>query len=319
MNCSAFDFNTVSNQIVDAWKYAKSYSYKCCCPTCNNKAIKSHLLQQHPILESICDEKNALLQMVNNCKDPRSGDWNFYQRHNVGISEALQFKLFCHAHDNGLYSDLEARNSVPASKQDCLLLAFRSACAVRHQEEQRLHINEKLQMSSGFKDDREAVSRLSICRMDAVVNNLWDAINGKGDNYYLFRMISIPRIEIVVSDCIIDEDDLEKHIMDNGYNAPLNCLFINLILSSERLLLLLGCDTRYDKEGEFQNIIKDFPIGDVTFEYYLGTIKGILLKCRNWCCAPRLYDDSDWRTFFDEYEELSIKSSVLSGKIRESH
>lgn len=306
-----FDFKTFSKQIVTAWKYAKSYPYKCCCPCCINKAIKSHLIQQHPILKSICDEKNTLLQMVDNRKDPMSRDWNFYQRHNVGISDALQYRLFCHVHDNGLYKDLERRNSVPDSKRDCLLLAFRSASAVRHQEEQRLHIYEKLRLSSGYEDEREAISRSFICRMDEVINNLWDAINGKGDNNYLFRMIAIPRIELVVSDCMIDEEDLEKHIINESYNIPLNCLFINLIPNSDRLLLLLGCDTRYDKKGEYKKIINDFPIGDVTFDFYIGTIKGILLKCSNWCCSPKLYNENEWRTFLDEYEELKVNSCFL--------
>lgn len=302
-----FNFNDFSTQLENAWQYAKSYSYKCCCPNCNNKAIKSHLLQQHPILESISDEKNTLLQMVDNRKHPRSGDWNFYQRHNVGISEAFQYKLLCREHDNGLYKDLEKRSSVPESKRDCLLLAFRSAGAVRHQEEQRLHIYEKSQMSSGLKDERETVSRLFIYRMDAVVNNLWDAINGKCDNHYLFRMIAMPRIELAASDCLIDEVDFEKHILDDSYRDPLNCMFINLIPNGDRLLLLLGCDTRYDKEGEYSNLINGFPTGEVSSDYHLDTIKGILLKCNNWCCAPKLYNDSDWRTFFDEYEELKLK------------
>ena len=86
--------------------------------------------------------------MVDNRMDPRSGNWDLYQRHNVGISDALQYKLFCKEHDNSLFKDLEKRNSIPDSKRDCLLLAFRSACAVRHQEEQRLHIYEKMIMFS---------------------------------------------------------------------------------------------------------------------------------------------------------------------------
>lgn len=306
-----FDFNTFSNQLVSAWKYAKSYPYQCCCPCCKEKAIKSHLLQQHPILESICDEKNSLLQMVDNRKDPRSGDWDFYQKHNVGLSDALQYKLLCKEHDNKLYKDLEQRNSVPKSKRDCLLLAFRSACAVRHQEEQRLHIYEKERSCSGREDERETISHIFIQRMDAVVNNLWSAINGNGDDHYLFRMIAMPRIDIAASDCMTDEEDLEKHIMDDGYNAPLNCLFINLIPDRDRLLLVLGCDTRYDKEGEYQNVISGFPTGDVPIDYHLDTIKGILLKCSNWCCAPKLYNDSDWRVFFDEYEDLKVRSSFL--------
>ena len=249
--------------------------------------------------------------MVDNRKDPRSGDWNFYNKHNVGITEALQFKLFCKEHDNSLYKDLEKRYSVPQSKQDCLFLAFRSACAVRHQEEQRLHIYEQQRKYSEMAVELEKISCLFIKRMDAVVNNLWEAINGNGDNNYLFRMIAIPRIDIAASDCMIDEADLEKHIMDDGYSVPLNCLFINLIPDNDRLLLLLGCDARYDKEGEYQSIIKDFPTGDVPIDYHLGTIKGILLKCNNWCCSPKLYNDNDWRDFFDEYEELKVKSSFL--------
>jgi len=246
MDSNRFDLNVFSDQLVTAWKYAKNYPYSCCCPGCEKTAIKSHLLQQHPILEAICDEKHSVLQMVDNRKDTRSGDWDLYQRHYVGISDALQYKLLCEEHDNGLFKDLEQRNSVPKSKRDCLLLAFRSACAVRHQEEQRLHIYEKTRTGSEIYEAREGVSRAFIRRMDAVVNNLWDAINGKGDNNYMFRMIAMPRVDIAASDCMTDESDLEAHIMDDNYNAPLNCLFINLIPDGDRLLLLPGCDTRYD-------------------------------------------------------------------------
>lgn len=311
MDSNRFDLNVFSDQLVTAWKYAKNYPYSCCCPGCGKTAIKSHLLQQHPVLASICDEKHSVLQMVDNRKDPRSGDWSFYQRHYVGISDALQYKLFCKEHDNDLFKDLEQRNSIPESKRDCLLLAFRSACAVRHQEEHRLHVYEKTRTGSEIDEAKLSVSRAFILRMDSVVNNLWDAINGKDDNNYLFRMIAMPRVAIAASDCLTDELDLEAHIMDDNYNAPLNCLFINLIPYGDRLLLLLGCDTRYDKGGEYKSIIMSFPTGDVPSDYHLSTIKGILLKCSNWCCASGLYDDSEWKEFFDEYEGLKVKSSFL--------
>ena len=312
MNTDGFDSNVFSDNLVAAWNYAKTYPYTCCCPGCEAKAIKSHLLQQHPVLASLCDEKNSLLQMVDNRMDPRSGNWDFYNRHNVGISYAMQYKLFCKEHDNNLYKDLEKRNSIPKSKLDCLRLAFRSACAVRHQEEQRLHIYEKLRMSSGGVDERESNSHSFIRRMDAVVNNLWEAINGNGDNHYLFRLIAMPRVDIAASDCMIDENDFEEYLLDIDYNAPLNCLFINIIPKDDNLLLLLGCDTRYDKGGEYKNIIIDFPTGEVPRDYHIDTIKGILLKCSNWCCAPRLYDDGNWKEFFDEYEELKVGSSLLA-------
>lgn len=230
-------------------------------PGCNKRAIKSHLLQQHPILASICDDKNTVIQVLDNDLEPRSGNWDFYKMHNVGITNALQYRLFCGEHDNALYKDLEKRNSKPASKNDCLLLAFRSACAVRHQEQQRLHIYESQFKSTGLKSLFEDNSRAFIRRMDGVVSNLWEAISGKDDGYYVFRMISMPRIDIAASDCMNDEEDLEKHILEDGYNDPLNSLFINLIPAGNDLLLLLGCDTRYDKNGEYKSIIMDFPTG----------------------------------------------------------
>lgn len=308
MDFEGFDINTFSDDLVSAWRYAKTYPYQCSCPGCNKRAIKSHLLQQHPTLASICDDKNTMIQVLDNDLDPRSGNWDLYKIQKVGISNALQYRLFCDEHDNALFKDLEKCNSKPASKNDCLLLAFRSACAVRHQEQKRLHIYESQFKRTGLKSLFEDNSHSFIRRMDGVVSNLWEAINGKYDGYYVFRMISMPRIDIAASDCMIDEKDLEEHILEDGYNEPLNSLFINLIPLGYELLLLLGCDTRYDKNGEYKSIIMDFPTGDVTSNHYLSTLKGILLKCHNWCCSPKLYEDNMWREFFDEYEKLKVKS-----------
>lgn len=123
----------------------------------------------------------------------------------------------------------------------------------------------------------------------------------------MFRMIDMPRLDIAVSDCMIDEEDLEEHILNEEYKEPLNSFFIHLIPLQDRLYLLLGCDSRYDKNGEYKAIIGGFPIGDVTSEYHLGTLKGILLKCSNWCCSPKLYEDNSWKDFFDEYESLKLQ------------
>ena len=175
-----------------------------------------------------------------------------------------------------------------------------------------MHIYEKRKLNPYFEDVNKNISQIFIRRMDAVVNNLWDAINGKGDGNYLFRMIAMPRIDIAASDCMTDEADLEKHIMDDSFIEPLNCLFISLIPNDDKLLLLLGCDSRHDKGEKYKNIVMSFPTGDVPYSHYIDTLKGVLLKCSNWCCAPKLYIENDWRAFFDEYEELKVKSSFLA-------
>lgn len=314
MKLDSFDFKDFSDTLVEAWKYAKSYPYECCCPGCKEKAIKSHLLQQHPILESICDEKNSLLQMVDNDIDPRSGNWDFYSKREVGITNALQYKLFCKNHDSLLFKKIEKQNSIPKSKQDCLLLAFRSACAVRHQEEHRLHIYESGRNSRGQRSLLEDTSRVFIKRMDAVVDNLWNAINSDGEDYYVFRLISMTKVDVAASDCMIDDADFEEHILENDYEESLNSLFINLIPHEDKLYLLLGCDTRFDKNGEYQAIIEEFPTGDVHLDCYSKMIKGILLKCNNWCCSPKLCEDNSWKDFFDEYESLKVASVISESK-----
>lgn len=116
----------------------------------------------------------------------------------------------------------------------------------------------------------------------------------------------MPKISIAASDCMIDETDFEDYNLNDDYKEPLNSLFINLIPLEDKLYLLLGCDTRYDKNGEYRAIIEGFSIGYFSYDCYLDTIKGILLKCNNWCCSPNLYEDSSWKAFFDEYERLKM-------------
>ena len=143
--------------------------------------------------------------------------------------------------------------------------------------------------------------------MDAVVDDLWNALEGN-DNNYMFRMIAMPYIPIAASDCIVDENDYYiDHITEQNYIEPLNCYFINLIPDNERLLLLLGCDTRYNKEGEYQHIITDFPANcDIEYQIFIEKIWGILSRCHNWCCSPLLLENSLWKPFIDNYEMIKV-------------
>ena len=84
----------------------------------------------------------------------------------------MQYPLFCSSHDSSLFKELESHNSIPFSKRDCLLLAYRAACSVRHQEERRMHFyGYKVKENSG---DLNVImlenSWAFIHRMDAVIH-----------------------------------------------------------------------------------------------------------------------------------------------------
>lgn len=305
-------FYEFAESLQKARNSSNRFAYKCNCPNCETKAIKSHLIQRHPTLESIADVENKVLQFEDNWEDARSERWNLYTSRIRGINDAMQYPLFCSSHDSSLFKELESHNSIPFSKRDCLLLAYRAACSVRHQEERRMHFyGYKVKENSG---DLNGImlenSWPFIRRMDAVIDNLWNALEGN-DNNYMFRMIAMPYIPIAASDCIVDENDYINHITEQNYKEPLNCYFINLIPDNDRLLLLLGCDTRYDKEGEYQHIITDFPANcDIKYQIFIETIWGILIKCRNWCCSPLLLENPLWKPFFENYEKVKVNVTL---------
>ena len=61
------------NSLGNARNKARKFHYKCLFPNCSRNAINSHLIQQHPYLESIAED-GYLYQIKDNEIDPRSGD-----------------------------------------------------------------------------------------------------------------------------------------------------------------------------------------------------------------------------------------------------
>ena len=100
MDQDCFDFNQFANSLQKARSYASNFKYKCCCPECNEAAIKSHLLQRHPVLEALTGDKNELLQFEDNWEDSRSGRWDLYTEKTRGINDTMQYRLFCSRHDS---------------------------------------------------------------------------------------------------------------------------------------------------------------------------------------------------------------------------
>lgn len=78
MDVKTWNFNQFADSLQKARNYADKYKYKCCCPDCEREAIKSHLLQRHPLLTSIADSQNKVLQFEDNWEDARSRRWDLY-------------------------------------------------------------------------------------------------------------------------------------------------------------------------------------------------------------------------------------------------
>lgn len=64
-----------------------------------------------------------------------------------------------------------------------------------------------------------------------------------------------------------------------------------------------------DKNGEYSRIITDFPSEcDLPYQHFVETIWGVLLKCHNWCCSPKLAEDLKWKEFFENYELMKVRT-----------
>lgn len=91
---------------------ARKHTYRCLCPGCQKKSINSHLVQQHPYLESIAEE--GLLYQI-----------------------TLSMPLFCAHHDNELFKSIESTILDLKSVSTFLLFSFRALASQRYLEEKR--------------------------------------------------------------------------------------------------------------------------------------------------------------------------------------
>jgi len=263
-------------------KSLKTAKWSCCVPGCDCQAINSHVVQQHPILESICVD-NKVWQICDNDKHPQSGDWNVAKLKLLGITEALSMPLFCKEHDSELFKLVEKKEVDYGSVEVQTLLTYRALCSKLVREKIK---NAKYRMNSKFDKTFDGeifreelmVSDYIIDRLTSSMKEMWNCMQTHDYSSFVFNSYQIDNFGFCASDVCLDESDLEAHVYDDNCVEPVWGLFIHIlpISGTDTATLIVG--TRRGKcDKIYSRICKEFSEPSTIKQQYRSIYRLLLM------------------------------------------
>lgn len=107
----------------DTMSKAMSRPATCMHPRCNNKAIKSHILQKSLILKPIAPKNQLYCFQPNSSFNPQ-----ILHYRKVGINSAMTYQGFCNEHDCSIFKPIENKNVDWSNIHSQYILGYRTVC-----------------------------------------------------------------------------------------------------------------------------------------------------------------------------------------------
>ena len=187
------------SKVIDgARKASHRQKYKCLIPGCESDAIKrSHIIQQHPALESICDSTHKVIQPCVDEINPMAGLGELTKFRTLGITEAMSFPLFCKEHDDSIFAEIEKSAVDVNNPRHLLLLALKGVAATMYIDEllkfQDEYISEKGELLSGNVVDEVIKDyQHNISRYQSLIQVICDDLKANDYTKYQFKVIKLP-------------------------------------------------------------------------------------------------------------------------------
>lgn len=290
-NKQSFNFYKHFSEVLDsARKTSRKKKYKCLIPECECDAIQhSHIIQQHPALESVCDSSNKVIQPCIDEIHPMGGLGELTKFRTLGITEAMSYPLFCKKHDDEVFADIEKNIIDIDNPRHLLLLAIRGVAATMYIDEQLLYqqkyIFTQSEVLSGEDRDKVIKGYLhNLQRYKSLMQLMYEDIVNRDYSQYEFKTIKLPNYGLAICDTIRDEEDWEEHIMDDSYTEAMKVLFVNMQRIGPNTYFILGYrkqQTSVTIESLFNKWCKNIE------KNFQKTIYTVLLHCNfNWCISP---------------------------------
>lgn len=285
---------------------ARRNHYKCLCPGCNKNAINSHLIQQHPYLDSIA-ENGFLYQIKDNEINPRSGDFSDSKEQVLSLGQVLSMPLFCSEHDNLLFKPIESGAIGFDSAQTFMLFGFRGLASQRYLEEKRQVLYQNTGFEGELFDVQRSYSKYVIERFDCTLQMIFDDICNRTTEAYAFDILDLPYMSICGSDVIVDEDEMaDSYYSGNHHVGPINTLYLTLLpLKDKKVLKLI---VGYHKQYVGTRQVRFYH--QVCQNRSMNTVFDLVFHMKNWCCSPSLFKGTEFATI---YEMNRIKIVMENG------
>lgn len=281
-------------------RVAKDKTRLCMYPECNQKAIKSHVLQKNGILREI-SVQNHLFQFENTSvfQIEKKG---IFELKSIGVNDAFTFPGFCKNHDSEVFKPIENDKFIDLNSTESIrLFSYRSICQEIRRKEIVLdmvqsmintdyNLNIIVLLYSFKKGLENGIKNLTFFKEEL------EKDNNRDSSKFVFEIQEINKIDLCISGPInIDDDQNELSKINNTYGSkihqPFTTSIINLFPYKDKSYLLVAQHKDYPcrwsnlllknmRESEDANILK--IISDL-----------IAIRFEFWCISPILKERVD--------------------------
>ncbi len=300
--------------ILEALRKSESKIRFCMFDNCQNRAIKSHVLQKNGILREI-SENNHLIELLpsNPFEMEEIGISDFKL---VGINNVYTFQGFCKKHDAEIFKPIEkASNLEFENKNQQALFCYRGLCQEIRRKEKAIEMTIDL---------KNCLPKESVEILNCLIEGYFDGIKNLNyfkneleksilsDNYdlFYFETTKIPRIDLCISVPLnISEPEIPS---DYDYEKwkrnkvlPFSTSFINVFPKGTNTIIIVGYHIKYPCEWTF-NFIK--RINNGTKKDVLKELSDLItLRLEFWAMSPSLFRMIDKKEL-DKYKSLFIEN-----------
>lgn len=193
----------MQREILESRKRSEKKSRQCMFENCQNKAIKSHVLQKNGILREI-SQNNHLIQPLP--PDPFQYDKKgLFDFKTVGINDVYTFLGFCKEHDNRIFEPIESQSDLKFDNiNQQALFSYRGLCQeIRRKEISIEWLNDIIKvcpiaivhyMQSTINGYHHGIQNLSFYKLE-----LEKAIQTNDFSSFHFLTTKIPKIDLCIS------------------------------------------------------------------------------------------------------------------------
>lgn len=299
----------IAKIFTDCAKKAQSNTNFCMHPDCNEKAIKSHIMQKNGILSSIADDQHLWELSVDHFKQEYIG----FQR--KGINKIYTFKGFCNTHDSSIFSKIETQGEINFNDyESCLLFALRTTYNELWVKEVVIKLQECIINDSGVETNDEMFketirqNKLAIKDIEFYTNAMWSDLKNKtGSFVFVYR--EMEHQEICLNSIYTYDTSQEMRGYQFKYGKDMERpseLFLSYFPYLNKSILLMG----YHKDDmtkvkSFVNLF--FKENIKRTNKRLSSL--IVFNCETWVCSNSFYKNK-----LEGLDSEFFKATQLSGR-----
>lgn len=298
----------------DTIKNSEKKKRICMFNSCQDTAIRSHVLQKNGILREISVDNHLVERVGSNPFEMEEKGISDFKR--IGINNVYTFHGFCQHHDTEIFKPIESDISLNFDlPNQQALFCYRGLCQEIRRKEialewitgiRNVFPSEFLNLLDSLVDGYE----IGIRNLDYFKSELEICILKKNFDNFHFETIKIPRIDLCISVPLnVGEIEIPKDIDYETWKqikkVPFVTSFINVFPKGENSFVILGYHNDYpcDWTANFSSRLK-VSTKDEIFKELSDLVS---LRLEFWAMSIPLFDSID-KNDLEKYKQLVIEN-----------